>query len=100
MSKETEKRIYRLFVVCTFLVAASLIVPRFVSNPEGGFSGAASAVLVFLIMLGVTLFFLLYLLTVTVQKYSNLSMAAKIAGIAPSVVLAVTLFGLFGFLSY
>ncbi len=100
LPKETEKRIYRLFAICTFLVAASLIIPRFVSNPEGGFAGAASAVLVLLIMLGVTLLFSLYLLAVTVQKFSNLSTATKIAGIAPSVVLAATLFGFFGFLSY
>lgn len=100
LPKETEKRIYRLFAICTFLATASLIVPRFVSNPEGGFAGAASAILTLLITLGASLFFSLYLLAVTVQKYSNLSTAAKIAGIAPSVVLAATLFGLLGFLSY
>lgn len=97
---KTEKKIYRLFVICILLVAASLVVPRFVPNPEGGFAGAASAVLIFLIMLGVALCFSLYLLIITIQKYNNLSMAAKIAGIAPSAVLAITLFGLFGFLSY
>ena len=100
MPKETEQRIYRLSVLCTFLAAASLIVPRFLANPEGGFAGAASAIVTLLSMLGATLLFSLYLLAVTVQKYSKVSTAAKIAGIAPSVVLAATLFGLFWFLSY
>ena len=77
-----------------------MIVPRFVANPEGGFAGAASAVITLLIMLAATLVFSLYLLAVTVQKYSHLSTAARIAGFAPSVVLAAMLFGLFGFLSY
>jgi len=100
LSKETEQRIYRLSVVCTFLAAASLIVPRFVANPEGGFAGAASAVQTLLSMLAATFLFSLYLLGVTVRKYNSLSTAAKIAGIGPSVVLAAMLFGLFGFLSY
>jgi hypothetical protein len=51
-------------------------------------------------MLGSTFLFSLYLLAVTVRKYSNLSTAAKIAGIGPSFVLAATLFGLFEFFSY
>jgi len=100
LSKETEQRIYRLFVVCTFLAAASLIVPRFVANPEGGVAAAASAIVTLLSMLGATFLVSLYLLAVTVRNYSNLSTATKIAGIGPSVVLAATLFGLFGFLSY
>ncbi len=100
MSKVTEKRIYHLFVVCIFLAAASWIAPRFVANPEGAFAGAAAAIVTLLSMLGVIFLFSLYLLTVTVGKYSDLSTAAKIAGIGPSVVLAATLFGFFGFLSY
>ncbi len=100
MPKETEQRIYRLSVTCTFLIAASLIVPRFVANLEGGFGGAASAVQTLISMLGATLLFSLYLLAVTIRKYSTLSTAAKIAGIGPSIVLAATLFGFFGFLSY
>ena len=100
MAKETEQRIYRLSVVCTFLAAASLIVPRFVANLDGGFAGAASAFQTLLSMLGATMLFSLYLLAVTVQRYRDLSTAAKIAGIGPSVILAASLVGLFGFLSY
>lgn len=100
LPKKTEKRIYRLFAACTFLASASFIVPRFVSNPEGGFAGAGSAVLALLIMLGATLLFSLYLLAVTIQEYADLSTTARVVGIAPSLVLAAALFGLFGFLGY
>lgn len=100
MPKETEQRIYRVSLICTFLAAASLIIPRFVANLEGGFSGAASAVQTMLSMLGATLLFSLYLLAVTIQKYSTLSTVAKIAGIGPSIVLTAMLFGVFGVLSY
>jgi hypothetical protein len=71
-----------------------------VSNPEGGFAGGASAVLTLLIMLGATLLFSLYLLGVTVQRFSRLSKTARIAGLAPSVILAAILIGLFGLLRY
>jgi len=100
LPKETEQRIYRLSIICTFLAAASLIIPRFAANLEGGFGGAASAAQTLLSMLGATLLFSLYLLAVTIQKYSTLSTVAKIAGIGPSIVLAAMLFGLFEFLSY
>jgi len=59
LQREIEQRIYRLCGVCTGLVVASFIVPRFVSGSEAWF-----------------------------------------AGLFPSVVLAMMVFGLFGFLSY
>jgi len=100
LPKETEHRIYQLAVLCTFLAAASLIVPRFLANLEGGSAGAATAVVTLLSMLAATLLLSLYLLAITIQKYSNLSTAAKMAGISPSVILAATLVWLVGFLSY
>lgn len=100
LQKLPEGRIYRLFGVCVSLAIASLIVPRFVSNPEGGFASGASAILALLMLLGVTLLFSLYLLSVTVQQYNNLPVMARVAGIGPSLVLAVTLLALFSFLSY
>jgi hypothetical protein len=95
-----ETKIYRLFGVCAFVATAAFIVPRFVSNPEGGFASGSSAIVTLLIMLGLTLLFSLYLLRVTIQHYSSLSALARVAGIVPSLVLAVALLGLVGFLSY
>ena len=95
-----EARIYRLAGLCVVVAAISFIAPRFVPNPEGGFASAASAILTFLILLGVTLSLSVYLLSVTVQQFSTLSPFAKVVGVGPSVVLAVTLLGLLGFLSY
>lgn len=100
MPNQTERKIYRLAGICGFLAIASLIVPRFVSNPEGGFSSGASAVLAFLILLGIALLFSLYLLGVTVQHYRSLSVVARVTGVGPSIVLAAILLGLFSLLNY
>ena len=56
--------------------------------------------MVLLVMLGATFLLSIYLLGVTIRKYSILSTTAKIAGVAPSVTLAALLFGLFVFLAY
>lgn len=100
MANPVEKRIYRLSGGCGVLVVAALIVPRFVSNPEGGFASGASAVLAFLGMLGVALLFSLYLLAITLQRYAELPLAARIAGLVPFLLLAAALVFLFGFLRY
>jgi hypothetical protein len=100
MPMRAEVRIYRLFGICVLLATAAFIVPRFVTNPEGAFASGASAVLTLLIMLGTTFVFSLYLLGVTIQQFGSLSIMARIAGIGPSLVLAIILFALFGFLGY
>jgi len=100
LPKDPETRIYRLSGICVFLAISSFIVPRFVSNPEGGFASGASAVLTLLIMIGVALLFSFYLFGITFQRYRSISIIARVAGIGPSIILAVVLFGLFGFLSY
>lgn len=95
-----QKRIYRLAGICGILVVAALIVPRFVANPEGGFASGASAVLALLGMLFAALLFSLYLLAMTLQKYAELPPSARVAGLAPFLLLAAVLIGLFGFLRY
>lgn len=100
MPNQVEKRIYRLAGICGVLAAASLIVPRFISNPEGGLAAGASAILTFLIVLAISLLFSLYLLGVTIQHYRSLSIVARVFGLGPSVVLAAVLFGLLGLISY
>jgi len=100
LSGKTEARIYRLSGVCAFLATTSLIVPRFISNPEGGFASGASAVLVLLVMLAATLLFSFYLMSISIQKYHTISVSARIAGIGPGVVLTVALIGFFTCLRY
>lgn len=100
MPNQVEKRICRLAGICGVLVAASLIVPRFISNPEGGLAGGASGILAFLIVLAISLLFSLYLLGVTIQHYRSLSVVARVSGLGPSLVLALLLFGLLGLMSY
>ena len=96
----SEHSIYCLSGICAFLAIISFIVPGFVSNPEGGFATGASAVLVFLAMLVVTLLISLLLLSMTIHKYNRLSKVARIAGIVPGIIVTAALIGLFGFLSY
>jgi len=72
------------------LAMGSWIVPHFVSGSSGGFADAASAVLRLLLMLGLALVFSLYLLTVTMRNHHYLGLSARIAGIAPSAVLAAS----------
>ena len=100
MAAPEERRIYRLSAVCGVLVVVSFIVPRFVTNPEGGFAAGANAVLTFLAMLMAASIFSLYLLAVTVQSYREISFGARVAGIAPSTILALALFWLALLLSY
>ena len=100
LSKNPDIKIYRLSGISVCLLVASFIIPRFVSNPEGGFASGASAILALMVLIGATLLFSLYLLSVTIQSYSDLSTNARVAGIGPSIILAVTLLGLFGFLGY
>lgn len=100
MLDKAESRIYRLSGVCAMLAAACLILPRFAANPEGGFAGAATAVLTLLLILAATFLFSLYLLVISIQHYRTLSLGARIAGIGPSVVLAVVLITLVTLLRY
>ena len=95
-----EARVYRLAGVCGLLVVAAFVLPRFVGNPEGGFASGATAVLVFLCILGVALVAALYLLMVTLRRYRDLPTLARVVGVCPSLVLAVSLFGLVGWLAY
>lgn len=100
MATKTENRIYRLSGLCGFLAAISFIIPPFIPNTAGGFSQGSTAILTLLIMLLLAMIFSLYLLAVTGRAYSDISMAARIAGVVPSFVLVVTLVGIFSFLSY
>ncbi len=100
MANKTEQRIYRLFAACSFLVVASFIVPRFVSNPEAGFAAGASAVLAFLAILFTTFLLAIYLAVITAKSHNSVSTLARFAGFSPAILLAATLLGLFVFLSF
>ena len=95
-----QTKIYRLSAVCGVFTALSLIIPRFVSNPEGGFAAGATAVLVFLAMLLLATLVSIYLVAITLKAYQNIQIPAKIAGIAPALLLSSSLFGLIVFLRF
>jgi hypothetical protein len=96
----TERRIYGLSATCVLLAAVALILPRFVPNREGGFASAASAILVFLAILGGAALLSVYLLVVTLQTHRSLAPRAKVAGFAPAVILVTAFAFLMGFLRY
>ena len=100
MATPPTKRIYRLASVCVFLGVMSFVVPRFVTNPEGGFASGASAAVTLLGMLFATSMLSLYLLAVTLSAYKQISLAPRIAGIAPSCILAAALLILVFLLRY
>jgi hypothetical protein len=100
VSAPLETRIYRLAGLCALLVLASLIVPRFVPNSDGGFAAGATAVLTLLVMLAAAFVLSLFLLGITVRHYRTLSVVARAAGLGPGVILGLALLGLITFLRY
>jgi hypothetical protein len=82
------------------LAALSFVVPRFVTNPEGGFAAGASAIMTLLAMLFATSILSLYLLGITLQAYREISTGPRVAGILPSFILAAALVFLVLFLGY
>ena len=97
---DLEKRIYSLAGISLLIGVASVVVPRFVPNPEGGFASGASAALTFLVLLGVALLFSIYLLVMTCRQFRELPVTAKIVGLAPSIVFGITLLALIVFLNF
>jgi hypothetical protein len=95
-----QTRIYRLSAICVAITALAFIVPRFVPNQEGGFASAANAILVFLGMLLVAAVVSLYLLVLTVRAYRDLPWPARVAGMAPGVILVIGLALILGALRF
>ena len=100
LASPAETRIYRHAALFVLLLVLSFIVPRFVSNQEGGFANAAGAVLVLLLMLVGVGIFSLFLFVRAARSFASLSVPARIAGIGPAIVMVVGLALLWGFLSY
>lgn len=100
MSAGLEVKIYRLSGVCVLLTLAALFLPRFISNPEGGFASGSSAILALIGLLAVALLFSIYLLMITVRHFKILSGKPRLAGLLPCLLLSIVLFGLLGFLTY
>ena len=100
MSGSLEVKIYRLSGVCVLLTLTAFILPRFISNPEGGFASGSSAILAFIALLTVALLFSVYLLIITVQHFKILSGKPRLAGMLPCLLLSIALFGVLGFLTY
>jgi glycerol-3-phosphate acyltransferase PlsY len=100
MANGSERTIYRLSAICGIVTVLAFVVPRFVPSQEGGFAGAATAVLVFLALLLGAAILSVYLLVVTIQRFRDLALLPRLAGIGPSVVLVTALVLLFGLLKY
>jgi hypothetical protein len=100
VGNSAETRIYRWSAACGAFAALAFVVPRFVPNREGGLASAATAILVFLGTLLGAAILALYLLSVTVRVYRDISFLARLAGIGPIVMLVAALALLIGFLRY
>lgn len=100
MANGPERRIYRLCGASAVVVLLALTVPRFFPNQEGGLASAATAILVFLTLLTAAALVAIYLFIVTLRGYRQISTSARIAGIAPGVVLVLVLVLMFGFLRF
>ena len=100
MHLHVESRIHKLSALCGAMAVFSLIVPRFVGNPEGGFAAGAGAVLTLLAMLLATLIVSGYLAVVTLRHFAKLHAVTRLAGLLPAIVLAVGLAWLLFFLRY
>ena len=100
-SRQLHRRVYKLMGINAMLVMMSFILPRLAPNPEGGFAAAgANAIVVMLIMLLISLAFSLYLLSVSIRHFHELSITARIAGIGPFALLVGGLLSLLIFLVY
>jgi hypothetical protein len=100
IANSTERRVYWLCLASMAIAGLALVVPRFVSNREGGLASAGTAILVFLGMLTAAALVAIGLLIMTVRVQRQLSAPARIAGVAPGVVLVIVVALLFGFLQY
>jgi glycerol-3-phosphate acyltransferase PlsY len=100
MTSRPETRIYRLAGVCVLLVVASIVVPRFMSFGGGGIAAAANAIMLFLAVLVLAAGVSVYLLLLTLPQYRSLPVAARIAGVGPSVLIVGGLAWLVLFLRY
>lgn len=100
-SRQLHRRVYKLMGINAMLVILSFILPRLASNPEGGFAAAgANAILVMIIMLAISLVYSVYLLSVTVGHYRELSATARIAGLGPFILIAAGLVAMVVLLGY
>ena len=86
MKSNARIRIYSLAGISAAMVLAAVILPRFVPSGEGGLAAAATAVLVFLALLGGAVAVALAALTISIRAYASLSWTARAAGILPVVM--------------
>ena len=100
MTDSTPTRVYRWSAVCGLITLLSFVLPRFIPNAEGGFAAGANAVLVMLMMLLLAFLCSIYAALITVKHYRLLPVGAKLAGLAPALLLGAGLAGLFVFLRF
>lgn len=95
-----HRRIYRLAVISAVMGLAALVVPRFMPSGEGGLAAAATAVLVFLGLLGGAVVVALVALAMSLRTYAILSWPARAAGIGPALVFGSALVWVILFLRF
>ena len=90
-ASSTHSRIFSLAGTSAALGIAALLLPRFVPSSEGGLAAAATAVLVFFVLLGGAVAVALAGLAISLRAYATLSWPARAAGIGPALVFGTSL---------
>lgn len=86
MKLNARIRIYSLAGISAAMVVAAVILPRFLPLSEGGLAATATAVLVFLALLGGAVAVALAALAISIRAYASLSWTTRAAGILPAVI--------------
>ena len=86
-------------MIAGIALVISFIIPRFVLVDEG-FAGAATATMVFGLLLLLVTIITIYLFVKTLGVFKSISIPARICGIAPAVIMIIGLISLWMFLTY
>lgn len=68
-------------------------MPRFAAQSDGGMAAAAAAAITFLLLIGVSAVVSAVLAAITWARRNDLSRSARIVGIAPLIIILVTMIG-------
>lgn len=88
-----ERRIYITSGSAIVLAMAALVMPRLAAQGDEGMAAAATAAITFLLLIGVSAVVSAVLAAITWARRNDLSRAARIAGIAPLIIILITMIG-------
>lgn len=93
MNDERARRIIPVLSgCCSLLIILAFLLPRVIPFGGDGFTPAASAAVLFLGIFTVALILSIVLVAITLYRYRELPLAHRIAGFAPLVLIALSLF--------